>query len=360
MLANYRRAIELGEIRKNPGSAEWQAAHAWNRAGERIDGWPGQRLTKPARHSWYALPLDDFPPSFREELDALAARLRCADVHDPDGRVSELANDSIAHRRRQLVRFASALVHAGVPVSEIASLSDLLPIDRVRLGLEWLADNRHDGKTSSGLHQTALALCMLGRELRVEPSHIAGLRRIAARLGGQKRKGMTEKNATRLRQFRDRETQLALLTLPSRLVEKAAREARPVKAARLVEAAVAIGLVCVCPVRLKNLAAIEMDRHFDRRQRGRLYFVVPRAEVKNERPLEFELPPRLIALIDRFLEHHRRHLVSRSCPWLFAREDGRGPVHKTVLARRITETIGRELGLEMNPHLFLSSGILRR
>jgi integrase len=193
---------------------------------------------------------------------------------------------------------------------------------------------------------------LLGRELKVEPDHLAELRRLAAKLGGQKRKGMTEKNASRLRRFRNRETQLALLNLPSVLVEKAAREQRPVKAARLVEAAVAIGLVCVCPVRLKNLAAIEIDRHFDRPQRGKLYFVVPSSEVKNERPLEFELPSRLIDLIDRFLEYDRKHLVSRSCPWLFAREDGRGPVHKTVLARRITDTIGRELGVEMNPHLF--------
>ena len=108
----------------------------------------------------------------------------------------------------------------------------------------------------------------------------------------------------------------------------------------------------MAPIRLKNLAALEIDRHFDRCAPGQLYLSIPEYEVKNGAPLEFQLPDRVAHMLDTFIADYRPYLIAQPCSWLFAREDGTDQVHKVVLARRITTTIERELGIEMNVHLF--------
>lgn len=222
----------------------------------------------------------------------------------------------------------------------------------------WLAEHRHGGETSGGLHQLALGLCMLGRELGIEPRRLEQVREYASMLsdgnGDRKvrKKGLTAKNRERLRQFRDPARRDALLCLPTDLMADARRINHKVKAARLAEVAVAIAIETVAPIRLKNLAGLRTDLHFDRTVPGRLYLTIPEYEVKNGAPLEFELPDRVRELLDTFLADFRPCLIAAPCPWLFAREDGTDHVHQTVLARRVTETIAERLGLEMNLHLF--------
>lgn len=356
--AAFQRALELSEIRKDPASATWQGIHAWNKAVDAVLGWPQIRLTKPIRHNHFAIPLAEFPTPFREELDALLVGLARPSLKRGSARRNPLSPRTIEHRGRQWHRFASALVHAGVPIETLTSLDVLLDLDHVEPGIEWLAENRHGGKASAGLHEMALGLCTLGRELGIEGDHLEQLREYARLLSGKKggrkvrKKGPTDKNRQRLRQFRDPAKRDALLRLPSVLIAEARKTDHPIKAARIAEVAVAIAIETMAPIRLKNLAELEIDRHFDRTVPGKLYLTIPEYEVKNGAPLEFDLPERVRELLDTFLADFRPYLIAGPCPWLFAREDGTGHVHQTVLARRVTETIAERLGIEMNMHLF--------
>ncbi|MEM7667865.1 MAG: tyrosine-type recombinase/integrase [Pseudomonadota bacterium] len=357
-IQDFQRALELTEIRKDPASATWQAIHAWNKSVDKVPGWPQTRLTKPVRHTHFAIPLAEFPTPFRTELEALIARLAKPILELGAKRRRPLSSRTINHRERQWIRFASALVHAGIAIENLQSLRDLLEINRVERGIEWLSETRHGGQTSPGLRETALGLCTLGRELGIDDAHLGQLREIASILSenaGDRRvrkKGLTEKNRKRLRQFRDPARQHALLRLPTQLMDEARRINQPVKAARHAEVAIAITIELVAPLRLKNLAGLDLDRHFDRAVPGHLYLTIPEYEVKNGAPLEFELPERIGDMLDVFLAEHRPHLIKAPCPWLFAREDGTDHVHQSVLARRINETISDRLGLEMNVHLF--------
>lgn len=355
---DFKRALELEEIRKDPDATLWQAIHAWNGAVDRVSGWPEIRLTKPVRHNRYALPVGDFPESFGWDLDAMCSALAKPVRRIGAKRRQPLSKQTIDHRRRQWLRFASALVRAGTPVEGIRSLRDLVEIDRVECGLDWLAENRHDGKASAGLHEMALGLCTLGRELAVDDHHLAQLREFASVLSGGsgdrrvRNKGLTPKNRERLRQFRDPARRDALLCLPAGLMNEARKGDHPVKAARLAEVAVAIAIELVAPIRLRNLAGLDLDRHFDRSVREQLYLTIPDYEVKNGAPLEFQLPDRVRVMLETFLGDYRPYLIARPCRWLFAREDATDHAHQTVLARRITERIDERLGLEMNVHLF--------
>lgn len=357
-VADFRRALELSELRKDPEKVAWQLAHAWNRAVERIPGWPQRKLAKPQRHNRYALPIDAFPQSFRDDVDRLARRLACSDFSIGSDRFEPLAAPTIRHRLAQFRRFASALVHSGVPIDDLQTLADLLRLDRVETGVQWIANNRHNGETSQGLHETLLGLSMLGRELGIDPEQLAAIRGYARQLSGDangrrtRHRGLTEKNRKRLRQFRDPAMRAAFLNLPAVLMAQATLERRPIKAARLAEAALMIAILTVAPMRRKNLAALEIDRHFDRIGNSKVYLILPSSEVKNKAPLEFELSPRIADLLGAFVAIHRARLTDPTCKWLFARVDGAGPVDESVLARRITETFERTLGLEMNMHLF--------
>ena len=255
---DFKRALELNEIRKDPASAVWQAIHAWNLAVDEVPGWPPIRLIKPVRHTHFAVPLAEFPAPFRAELDALLDDLTKPNLKRGARRRKPLSPRTIEHRGRQFQRFASALVHAGVPVEDIVSLDVLLDLDHVERGIEWLAEHRHGGETSSGLHEMALGLCMLGREIGIDPEHLKQLREYASLLSGGngdrkvRNKGLTAKNRERLRQFRDPARRDALLCLPSELMAEARRINHKVKAARLAEVAVAIAIEIVAPIRLKK------------------------------------------------------------------------------------------------------------
>lgn len=355
---DFKRALELNEVRKDPASATWQGIHAWNKAVEQVSGWPRIQLTKPVRHNHYAIPLAEFPATFRAELDALMANLAKPNLKRGAKRRNPLSPRTIEHRGRQFHRFASALVRSGVPIDDIVSLHVLLDLDHVERGIEWLAEHRHGGETSAGLHEMMLGLCMLGRELGIDSEHLEQLRGFATMLSGGngdrkvRNKGLTPKNRERLRQFRDPARRDALLCLATDLMAETRRINHKVRAARLAEVAIGIAIELIAPLRLKNLAELHLDLHFDRTVPGRLILTIPEYEVKNAAPLEFELPDRVRELLDWFLADFRPYLIAQPCPWLFAREDGTDHVHQTVLARRVTETIAERLGIEMNMHLF--------
>jgi hypothetical protein len=70
---------------------------------------------------------------------------------------------------------------------------------------------------------------------------------------------------------------------------------------------VAIAILLVCPVRIKNLAGIHLEHHIQRPGHGRTFLVLSEDDLKNDRPLEFELPKELIRMIDQ-------HLATWTCP----------------------------------------------
>jgi integrase len=162
---------------------------------------------------------------------------------------------------------------------------------------------------------------------------------------------MTKKNRDRLRVLQDEATLRKLLTLPDQLFHKCSRLED--KAAALGnEDALAIGILLVCPLRIANIAAIDVNRHLRRPGDGRLFLVFEEHEVKNRQPLEFEIPAELRRMIDRHLAGRAPLLCPTGTPWLFPRRDGTGPVDKSGLATRIKKRIRDETGIIMNAHLF--------
>jgi hypothetical protein len=84
---------------------------------------------------------------------------------------------------------------------------------------------------------------------------------------------MTAKNRERLRPLDDPEICRALVCLPPRLMRIAeSGKLRPTREAVFAQIAVAIEILLMAPIRIRNLIAIELDRHLVRPARTRAPF----------------------------------------------------------------------------------------
>jgi integrase len=125
-------------------------------------------------------------------------------------------------------------------------------------------------------------------------------------------------------------------------------------AAVRVQSALAIAILLVAPLRVKNLAGLTLDRHLVRARSNPeaiVHLVIPGHEVKNDSHLEFELPEPVRRLLETYVTRFRPLLAKQPSAFLFpARQGGSKPPHQ--LGMQIRRVVQQELGLQLNIHLF--------
>ena len=179
----------------------------------------------------------------------------------------------------------------------------------------------------------------------------AGLAKLARHAALPAQRGLTSKNRDRLQILRDDATLRRLLELPDRLCAMR-RGLKPKAAALAREDALAIAILLVCPLRIGNIAGIHIEHNLQRPGDGRVFLNFSEDEIKNHRPMEFEVPPDVRRMLDRHLANRSPLLCPPGTPWLFPRRDGTGHVDRNSLSTRLTKRILKETGIIMNPHLF--------
>jgi len=249
---------------------------------------------------------------------------------------------------------------SGVDPSQLHSLADLVAPDNLKLGLQFFI-GRNGGRPNKQVFDMAQLASTIARHWSLLPEdQMAMIERWAKKFHAPQG-GMTEKNRERLRQFGDNDVIRALLTLPEQLIAKAARCPVNSRSALTVQKAVALALLTVAPLRLGNLRNLDRQRHFRRAfsvDDPRHQLVIPAAEVKNKVDLEFPVPSRVMAMIERYLTFYQPLLTNgHASTFLFPGRSGQ-PKHDTALRRNITDVVYKELGLRMNPHLFRHLGAL--
>jgi site-specific recombinase XerD len=112
-----------------------------------------------------------------------------------------------------------------------------------------------------------------------------------------------------------------------------------------------IALLAARPLRLKNLAALEIDRHVVRTGEDFRLCLSPdetKTHVHIDLPIDGELADRL----ERYLEDHRPTLLGASqSPLLWITHDGRAMRSCAVYKSIVTRT-RKAFGVAINPHLF--------
>ncbi|WP_296712815.1 hypothetical protein [Rhodoblastus sp.] len=352
-LEAYREAIHGDRLRSKPEQTWDMIVWTWNACRREIAGWPDVEIPRIVRREIYVLDWSAFPASLKTDVDAFLLRQSGADL-DEDGPPRPLRAASLKTRAYQLRVAASALVHKGVPPESICSLADVVSLENFKLVLRFLLD-RHDGKNSPQVSQMAGFLKGVAKHWAKADDLIQfKMKNLAARFPAGPRR-LTPKNRERLRPFDDPGAVDRFLILPQQIrcaVEKD-RRAPKLKAID-AQMAAAIAILQAVPLRLKNLAQIDMRRNLVPRG-NRVYLVIAENDTKNKAPIDFELPPETIEIIAWYIRDYRPHLLRAETDALFPGE-GAAPKAAYGLGTQIKATVFRFTGLEVNPHLFRHAG----
>lgn len=334
------------------------AIKTWNRLKDQLSDWPGVALAPlPRKKEPWTFPIETFPDSFQSDVDAWLERLRNPDLFDASGPSKPLRAPTIAHRRFQIQEVASALVHSGKPVPQITSLAVLVDMTNLKAALRWMM-SRFNDKPTEAIKGVAVCLqAIAAHHVGVDPGHLNDIRGIVRRLG-RDADGLREKNRQRLLQLEDSENLAALLHLPTVLVSKAERlfEAKPRRAALLVQAALAIEILLNAPMRIGNLASLNLDRHLKPlkvKREYRTHIHIPAHEVKNDVALDYELGTDATVMLNYYLTMARPVLLNEPSAFLFPAMNG-GSKRSNGLSNLIKVTILEHTGLTINAHLFRS------
>jgi hypothetical protein len=357
-LEAFRETLLAQGLHREPGKALAVIVRQWNAAVASVAGWPNVTFPRRPDPRRYALAVEVFPTSFIVDMNAyLTAR------EDPDPFSEDWCRPArpatLDARRKQILQLATAAVKSGLPVESVTSLAVLADRTNAEAALRWLRDRK--GGNSQHLAQQALLLAAIARHwVKMAPEHYRQLRTIAERLQ-VKKKGMSEKNQARMRQFDLPENVGALLTLPGAVLKRAQKIKDPDETvARDVMLAVAIEILLMAPIRLKNLTNLEIGKHLVEIRRGahhNRHIVLTEADVKNEQPFDIELPGESCALIDAYLQTYRGRLCPPGSTGLFPNEEGELR-NQVAFGRAISNFVWREAGLKLTPQLSALAGLL--
>jgi integrase len=350
---HFRRALETESFVKGPRQVYRTTCIFWNRVSKSIPEWPDLIIAVPSASRRYAIGWHELPASFRTDVEAYLNRLGNQDPFADDYATSARPS-TVGHRRRQVRLIATAIVRSGRPADSLTDLAALVTTENAKLALRFFFD-RAGGRKTTANHEMARLLVAIARHWVTAPNdQVEKLAELSGRLRAEQQ-GMTDKNRARLRQFDDPGNVNALLTLPARVIREVRRsDQHGHRDAVRVMRALAVELLIVAPIRIRNLTSLEIERHLVRTRLGpepAVHLVLPGEEVKNGEPYELPLPRQTVDLLDLYLHRYRPRLVIGSCPWLFPNQHGemRKPPN---FGAQIGKFIRAETGIKMNVHLF--------
>jgi site-specific recombinase XerD len=349
LVATFAEAVIAAGVDR-PKQVVRDAVRTWNRMAETIDGWPAKRLPLTDNRGWVARPMSAFPESFGQDCEAFLNRSEGLGLFDERG-LRKLSDVTRVDRRNKLRQLATRLVDQGRSPSSIRRLADLVEPDAVRLTLEALW-SEHGRSANAHASNLARLMAIIAQHWAFRsPEEVKRIKAAESKLRPPKQ-GMTDKNRARLRTLIERRTLRQLVNLPFATVERLDPNQPTVSDAVIVQSALAVALLFAAPVREKNLASTDANRHFQRVSDKVGYLIFPAHEVKNTRDLEYPLSARILGLLDLYNDVYRPLLLkgARSSK-LFVSWSGRQKT-PAELAAQIPKFIRDRLGLEVNVHLF--------
>ena len=352
-LEAFHRALIAESIVRLPYEIYRGAAKSWNNAADRIPGWPQQRLTGPSRQTTFSLPWSAFPPTLEADVEAYFRRASGLDLSD-DHFIRAQRPATIITRRWQLRLLATAIVTSGIAEDVLVGLRTMLMPEVAAAGLQYLFE-RNQGASSVQISNLADFLPTLATRLDMPEAVITRLKKMKKKLKVTQH-GMTARNREALRAFDDHAAVEALLGLPQRILrEVRASGQKGYREAKLIQTALAIELLLNAPVRIQNLASIDLDRHLlevGGPGNRAVHLRFPAAEVKNRNDLEFPLMTEAVELLNIYLDAWRPLLTSGASRLLFPGKISGQSKGKSALSTQIKERVHAYTRLDMPAHRF--------
>ena len=350
-----RRALIDESFVDDPTRTHKGILRTWNKLVDQVPGWPQIKLSIANDRDDYTIPLERFPQSFRDEVDAMVIHWAGKDILDDYGPEKPVAPRTIKTRLYRLRQIVTALVHSGHDIDTVTSVAFVTEVESAKTTLRYHLD-RADNQTTAQIQDLSVLIKTLAKHwVRVDEEHLKALKDLCSKVK-PRFNGMTAKNRDRLRQFDDPKNIRLLLDFPTREIERAVKadKGRRSDAVR-VQVALSVGLLLMMPVRAANLVGLHLGRHIQRTRSGKngvVHIVIPGHEVKNGENLEFELPCEIVRILDLYLRDFRPRLITDENRWLFP---GRNlSSHKAIMTmgEQIRARVFKVTGLHVNLHLF--------
>ncbi len=348
---SFLLALEAESITKKPRTQHQTACRLWNKCVASIQGWPRRPVTVPVYGEFYTEPLATFPQSFQDDLGRYMDRLTHADPLDEDGPPRALKPRTIAGKQMQIRQLAAALIHQGHDKGDIASLAYL--VEHYEPALRWHLE-RKDNQTSGQIAGMADCLRSIAKyHVGVPDELLKKIEKVCSRLT-QQNAGLTEKNRERLIQFDDSKNVQKLFWFGKTAFDRAVKnDDGNRQVAHEASVALAVELLLHAPMRITNLASLQLDRHLRWEKAGRkgsLSISIAGHEVKNGEPLNFPFPAPVSNMVRTYLEKFRPRLFKGQNNYLFPSRNGKAKRSDT-LGKQISKGIWDTRGLRVNPHL---------
>jgi hypothetical protein len=330
-------------------------ARAWNANVGAIAGWPDIKLVEPPVKSTVEIAWSDFPEGLRRDVDNYLEGLTKIRRNRKGQRVRPLKPVTLRTRRAELQGTARMAVKGGVPIENLNSLAALLAPEVAEQVLEAYC-KKNGEKPKLYTIDLAGRFLSIARETKcLSDADCERLNEMREVLDEERPEGFTEKNATLIRQVLAPDV-WDRVVLPFRMMAEAHRDrARaPVQSAVKAQIAVAIAILTIVPVRIKNLTEIRLGLNLSKSAGpGSDYWLnFPDYDVKNRMKLEYALDEYITPLIDEYIHDFRPTLLrGRNEDFLFPglRSGAKG---KVSFSGQITKRVLKLTGLRTTAHQF--------
>lgn len=354
VFAAYRDHIDDRLLAREPADHCKATATTWNHLIKASDR-PFVRLKSNLQKQYRARPLSDYPQSLQDEVSRYLDRLSHANIFDESGPDKPLRPTSLRNIKAHLCQYLDALVSASAAPDDFGCLKDAVSADQMKTAFRTIHARRGSNDIPKGLANIAATLTALAKHhLALPEDQLRQMLAIKKRVSTEPR-GMSQKNRERLGQFSDWQNVLLLVSLAPKLMERA--DQRPLGRNSALEAmyAAALAILLSCPMRVANLASLDLDRHLRPRRNGTrtIYTIrIEGAEVKNGEPIEVDLNSKGSRIVHRYITQYRPQVSDGAGTALFPRLGDGKSRDPSNFSRAILDLIQRETGLVVNVHLF--------
>ena len=352
VLADFEaHSVATGKTSSRAKQLRRDVTITWNRFALAGEGWPRFELGLVDSRQNQSIAPEALPLSLLADAKAFIERTGGNGLFDTR-KTKALRPATQKDRLNKICQLVTVFVSTGGQLSALKSLKDLVQSDAMEriLGALW-----KDGKGKENGHNYNRA-----RLLRLIAEHWAYLSpqalepfKTAEGRFRPKKTGMTDNNQIKLRPFLDDAHCAKIASLASRVMAALDQNNPSIMDAVLAQSALAVSILQSAPMRMRNLASLNLDRHIHRVSDTVCHIVIPGDQVKNEQDLDFPLGKTTIALLDLYLKVYRPLLLKgkKDQGSLFISWNG-VPKTETALSAQITKFIKHEAGYHLNPHAF--------
>ena len=346
----YKAFVETTRFRPLQRHHQRRIARLWNKMVARMPDEPFSVLTVakkgPASNG---CDLTNMPEGLRNDINRYLQLIRRRH-RSADGRTMRgCAEVTIAMRRRELDAVIRRAVACGIPLGTMTSLAELVRPATAALILEAYWEQHGDKPSAFAIELASRFVAMAQLMALLTPPELEELKQIRSTLETHRQRGLTDKNRAVVRAVLGSNIWQKVVDLPARILAEVSRRkaTAPQRAAVEASLAIAIRILAVAPIRIKNLASIRIHQHLVRPDGPGTSYVLwfSDHEVKNRETLEIPLDPATSKMIDDYIINHRPALMSgHNHELLFPGKVKDGKASQ-ALGEQITKKIWKAVGL---------------